>query len=411
MNFYIETLGCKVNLYESEYIKQTLIKKGFSYVEDITKADIAILNTCSVTNNSDNKSLKRARFIRKNNPDAIFALCGCSSQNDIEKYSNIKIDIVLGNKDKSLIPDLIEEYIKTNKNYINICNPKDLEFENMFIDNFSQVRAYIKIQDGCENFCSYCVIPYVRGKVRFKLYNEVLKEVKSLANNNIKEIVLTGIHTGSYPNLVNLISDISKINGIKRIRISSIEITELKEDFIKLLKNNNVVCDHLHIPLQAGSDEILKRMNRKYDLSYYENKINDIRKVRPDISISTDVIVGHPYENDDLFEETLKFCEKMNFSKIHVFPYSDRKGTAASRMDEHVSGNIIKNRVRNLIDLSNILEEKYKNKFINKKLEILIESNNDNDSSGYTSNYIKIKVNEKIAVNQMYNVVLEKINL
>ncbi len=408
MKFYIETLGCKVNQYESNYIRENLINKGFFEVQEIKEADVAILNTCSVTNTSDNKCLKRARHIRKNNEHCIFIVCGCSTQNDISKYKDINIDIILGTKDKSKICELINEYSKNRKPYENICNPMEFEFENMELSSYNQIRAYIKIQDGCENYCSYCVIPFVRGKVRFKNYNEVINEATKLAENGFKEIVLTGIHTGSYPDLVNLINDIANIKGIERIRLSSIEITELNDDYLSLLKSNKVICDNLHIPLQAGSDSILKRMNRKYDLKYFEEKVNKIRSVRKNIYISTDVIVGHPYETEDCFNETMSFCKKMKFAKIHVFPYSDRDGTAASRMDEHVRPEIIKLRSKKLNDLSNDLENEYINAYVDKDVELLIEEQKEGFSVGHSNNFLKLKIPGNYNVNDIISIRIKK---
>ncbi len=409
MKFYIETIGCKVNLYESEFVKQSLLKEGFFQCGKNEKADVIILNTCSVTNTSDSKCLKIARRLKRENEKALFVVCGCSTQNDKKAYELMDIDIILGNKDKALIPKLIKNLKKDTKS-INISDPNKFEFENMYIDTFAQTRAYIKIQDGCENFCSYCVIPYVRGRVRFKEYNKVIKEAEGLALNNYKEIVLTGIHTGSYPNLPNLINDISKISGIKRIRISSIEITELKEEFMNVLKDNKVLCDHLHIPLQAGSDSILKRMNRKYDTKTYEAIINKIRNIRPGINISTDVIVGHPYETDLNFEETINFCKKIKFSKIHVFPYSDRNGTLASKMEEHVNPTVIKDRSKKLIEVSEILEKDYIRKFYDEKHDVLIEDIKDSYSIGHTSNFLKIKCDKSFKRNEFYEIKLTKEN-
>ncbi len=410
MKFYIETLGCKVNHYESNFIKENLIKEGFFEVENINEADVSILNTCSVTNTSDTKCLKRARHIRKENPNGIFIVCGCSTQNDKDRYKEIKIDIILGTKDKTKIPNLIKEYIKTDSPYENICNPKEFAFENMEISTFDQIRAYIKIQDGCDNYCSYCIIPYVRGNIRFKEYTSVIQEVKKLASNGYQEIVLTGIHTGSYPNLHTLINDITNIPGIKRVRLSSIEITELDNNFLNLLKTNNIICDNLHIPLQAGSDVVLKRMNRKYNTKYFEEKINEIRTIRNDIYISTDVIVGHPCETKELFEETLDFCKKIKFSKIHVFPYSDRNGTAASRMDNHVDQKDIKIWSKKLSDLSKELENNYKEKFIGETFEVLIEDEKESYSVGHTSNFLKIKC-PKNKINTFTNIKIDKENV
>lgn len=404
MNFNVITLGCKVNAYESNYIKESLINNGFSFCEDLSLCNIIVINTCTVTDTSDKKSLKLVRRMRRENPKCILVVCGCSTQNNSDLYKNIDIDIILGNKDKSLIPELIKDYLNNPEKKIFITKNRDLPFENMQISNFDQVRAYIKVQDGCNNFCSYCIIPFVRGTIRSKDFDEVISEATTLAKNGYKELVLTGIHTGSYnsngKDLSDLISRLFEIDELQRIRLSSVEITELNDKFLKLL-NNPKMCKHLHIPLQSGCDEILKIMNRKYDTKYYMDKINAIRKIVPDISITTDVIVGHNYETDELFLKTYEFCKKVNFAKIHVFPYSKRTGTAASRMDGEVSEEVKKKRTKELICLSNKLEFDYYNKFKGMELDILIESNH-NQSIGHTSNYLKVILPEVLEVNKIY---------
>ena len=277
MKFYIETLGCKVNSYESDYIKKSLVNNGFLQIDDYTLADVVIINTCTVTNQADNKSLKRVRKLKRECKNAILVVCGCSVQNNPELYENIGIDILLGNKDKSKINDLIREFIKNKVPYEYIEKNRNLEFEDMEIDEFHHTRAFIKIQDGCNNFCSYCVIPFVRGTNRSKSFDKIIEESNKLVNSGHKEIVLTGIDTGSYndngKDLVDLINELSKIDGLLRIRLSSVEITQLNDKFMDMLKSNNKLCNHLHIPLQSGSNEILKKMNRKYDLDYFNNKI------------------------------------------------------------------------------------------------------------------------------------------
>ena len=410
MKFNILTFGCKVNQYESNMMKEKMLSSSFLFEENLDKADIIIVNTCSVTNVADKKCLKTIRKIKREYPEKVLAITGCSSQNKQEIYEKLDADILIGNKDKSKIADYIKEFLQTEKHVIKFYNERNLEFEDMMINNYNHVRAFIKIEDGCDNFCSYCIIPFVRGSVRSKKFAEVINEAKILAEKNHKEIVLTGIHTGRYESdnhdLTDLINALSKIEKIKRIRISSIEITELNDKFLNMLKENPKVCDHLHIPLQAGSNEILKRMNRKYDLEFYENKIKEIRNIRPDISISTDIIVGFPYETDELFAECLKFSEKMEFSKIHVFPYSLREGTAAAQMDHQVPSEIKKNRVRKLIELSNKLEKNYIDKFKGKSLDILVEECNNNISIGHTSNYIKMEVSENLEIGQIYSRIL-----
>ncbi len=406
MKFNIVTFGCKVNQYESNMMKERMLSSNFFYVENISEANIIVVNTCSVTNVADKKCLKMIRRIKREYPNSILVVAGCSSQNKQEIYENLDIDILIGNKDKSKIDILLKEYIKTHKRYVKFYNDRKLDFEDMLISDYNHIRAFIKIEDGCDNFCSYCIIPYVRGSVRSKNFETVIKEAKLLTQKGHKEIVLTGIHTGHYMDngydLTDLINELSKIEDLLRIRISSIEITELNDKFLNMLSTNKKVCDHLHIPLQAGSDEILKKMNRKYDLKYYEDKINKIRMIRPDISITTDIIVGFPYETDKLFNETLEFSRKINFSKIHVFPYSIRLGTSAANMPNQVDESIKKERVKKLMDLSETMEKEYYNKFVGKELDILVEECDNNVSIGHSSNYLMIRLNEKLEVGQIY---------
>ncbi len=410
MKFNIVTFGCKVNQYESNMMKEKMLSSNFFYEENMSDANIIIVNTCSVTNVADKKCLKMIRKIKREYPNALLVVAGCSSQNNQNVYEALDIDILLGNKDKSKIAELIKEYLDTEKKYVKFYNERDLDFEDMLINDYNHVRAFVKIEDGCDNFCSYCIIPFVRGSVRSKDFDTVIKEAKLLTEHGHKEIVLTGIHTGHYMSnnhdLTDLINELSKIDDLLRIRISSIEITELNDKFLEMLKINKKVCNHLHIPLQAGSDEILKRMNRKYDLAYYEEKINKIRSIRPDISITTDIIVGFPYETDELFSETLEFSKKMNFSKIHVFPYSIRVGTAAASMPNQVDEVTKKVRVKKLMSLSKKQEKEYYEKFKGKELDILVEECDNNVSIGHTSNYLMVTLNENLLVGKIYKRIL-----
>ncbi len=410
MKFNIVTFGCKVNQYESNMMKEKMLSSNFFYEENMSDANIIIVNTCSVTNVADKKCLKMIRKIKREYPNALLVVAGCSSQNNQNVYEALDIDILLGNKDKSKIAELIKEYLDTEKKYVKFYNERDLDFEDMLINDYNHVRAFVKIEDGCDNFCSYCIIPFVRGSVRSKDFDTVIKEAKLLTEHGHKEIVLTGIHTGHYMSnnhdLTDLINELSKIDDLLRIRISSIEITELNDKFLEMLKINKKVCNHLHIPLQAGSDEILKRMNRKYDLAYYEEKINKIRGIRPDISITTDIIVGFPYETDELFSETLEFSKKMNFSKIHVFPYSIRVGTAAASMPNQVDEVTKKVRVKKLMALSKKQEKEYYEKFKGKELDILVEECDNNVSIGHTSNYLMVTLNENLLVGKIYKRIL-----
>ena len=410
MKFNIITLGCKVNSYESNFMKEALVKNGFSFCNLNEKCDILILNTCTVTDTSDKKSLKEVRRLKRENPNAILVVCGCSVQNDKTKYDNLGINILMGNINKSNIVSIIEKYLDDKTPVEYVAKTRDLPFENMEVDISDHTRAYIKIEDGCDNFCSYCIIPFVRGKKRSKDFSLVLREVQHLANNGYKEIVLTGIDTGGYESngkdLTDLIHEMSKINGIERIRQSSIEITQINEKFINELKNNKKICDHIHIPLQSGSDSILKLMNRKYDLKYFFDKIDMIRSVRPDISITTDVIVGFPGETEEMFLETMETCKKINFSKIHAFPYSERKGTKASMMDGKVPESVKHERVKKLLELSDSLEKSYYDKFKGKNKDVLIEEVNEFGSKGHTSNYLMVHTNEKLQKGEIYNLLV-----
>lgn len=410
MKFNIITLGCKVNSYESNFMKEALVKNRFSFCNLNEKCDILILNTCTVTDTSDKKSLKEVRRLKRENPNAILVVCGCSVQNDKTKYDDLGINILMGNINKSNIVSIIEKYLDDNTPVEYVAKTRDLPFENMEVDISDHTRAYIKIEDGCDNFCSYCIIPFVRGKKRSKDFSLVLREVQHLANNGYKEIVLTGIDTGGYESngkdLTDLIHEMSKINGIERIRQSSIEITQINEKFINELKNNKKICDHIHIPLQSGSDSILKLMNRKYDLKYFFDKIDMIRSVRPDISITTDVIVGFPGETEEMFLETMETCKKINFSKIHAFPYSERKGTKASMMDGKVPESVKHERVKKLLELSDSLEKSYYDKFKGKNKDVLIEEVNESGSKGHTSNYLMVHTNEKLQKGEIYNLIV-----
>jgi len=411
MRFNIITLGCKVNAYESEAMKELLLKDNYMYNSDLSVCDVIIINTCSVTNMADVKSRKIIRRVRRENPNAILVVCGCSTQNNQETYKDMDINILLGNRKKSEIVNILKEYIKNNNKYSYFTNDRDLTFETMKVEKFtSQTRAYIKIQDGCNNFCSYCIIPHVRGDIRSKEFNSIIEEAKVLVENGHYELVLTGIHTGSYndngKDLVDLIYELAKIEQLKRIRISSIEITELNDKFMDLLKNCVKVCDHLHIPLQAGSDNVLKRMNRKYNKEYFKNKIEEIRTIRPNISITTDVIVGHPYETEEDFVECYEFCKEINFSTIHVFPFSVRTGTSAASMPNQVAENIKKERAHKLLALSNELTNNYYEKYINKTVKVLVEETNKDCSwgLGHTDNYLLVELKDKIEANYFYDV-------
>lgn len=415
MKFNIVTFGCKVNSYESEYMREQLEKEGYQYIDDYKNSDIVIVNTCSVTNMADNKSKKMIRNIRRDNSDAILMVCGCTAENHRDELDELDIDILIGNKDKSKVVELINEYKKSNSKYKMFYNERRLDFEDMEIDDFSLTRAFVKIQDGCNNYCAYCIIPYVRGSIRSKPIEEAIKEIERLVDKGHKEIVFTGINTGAYGkeigkyDLTDLIREISKFDKLERIRVSSIEITEINDKFIEELKNNKKLCGHLHVSLQSGCSDVLKRMNRKYTNEEYLEKVNKIRKVRPDINLTTDVIVGFPGESEDNFLECVEFCKKVGFSKIHVFPYSIRKGTKAAEMEDQVPNEIKKDRARRLIEIDKKLQYEYNNIFLNKVVSVLIEECNDNISIGHTENFLKVLINEKLDINKNYNILITEI--
>ncbi len=410
--FLIKTLGCKVNTYESEFIRTLLLQNNFEEVFD--NADICIVNTCTVTNTADNKSKQVINNIKKTNPNAIVVALGCFTQfRKNEITSLINADIILGNKDKSKVLDYIKEYEKNKKQIVVFDDMENLGFEDMEIKTFHhRHRAFVKIEDGCNNFCSFCIIPYVRGRVRSKEFNKCIMEINDLSLSGYKEIVLTGIHTGQYNSngkrLSDLINKISENKLIKRIRLSSVEIVELDEGMMNVLKNVKEFVSHLHIPLQSGSDRILKLMNRRYDTKEFMSIVEKTRSIRPNISLTTDVIVGFPGETEEDFKETLDFCRKVDFAKIHVFPYSDRNGTVASKMKDKVIGNIKKDRVHRLIELSNKLEMNYFNSFIGKEVTVLIEEEKDNMYYGFTDNYIPLKLSGNYKTNEIYKIVLTK---
>lgn len=411
MKCCVITLGCKVNTYESEYIKESFKNNNYDIVDINDSPDVIIINTCTVTNQSDAKSRKVIRQARKLNKDAIIVVCGCSSEHHKDNIVDTNIDILIGNYYKSSIVDLVNEYKINRVKIVKFIDMKHVPFEDMKINNFlNKTRAFVKIQDGCNNFCSYCIIPYMRGTIRSKDIETAYNEIKDLTDKGYQEIVLTGIHTGSYGtgkgyDLVDLIRKISTLDNLKRIRISSIEITELNDKFMEELKVNNKICNHLHIPIQSGSNNVLKLMNRKYNIDKFKSIIDKLRSVRNDINITTDLIVGFPTESDDDFIETYNNLIDIGFSKIHTFPYSIRNNTKASTMMQ-VNDKIKKIRTHKILTLSDILENKYYEMFIGKTLSVLIEEVYSDKSIGHTDNYIKVIINDKLNRNEFYDVVI-----
>ncbi|MGM9849514.1 MAG: tRNA (N(6)-L-threonylcarbamoyladenosine(37)-C(2))-methylthiotransferase MtaB [Bacilli bacterium] len=413
MKFYIYNLGCKVNSYESNVMKDNLINNGF-ILSSLDDADIVIINSCCVTNTASNKTMKLIRHVY-NNYSVILVVVGCFIQSRKEDLSDIPGDILIGNKNKSMISSYINKYLDTRERIEDLYDVSDVSFESMKLNNYDHTRAFIKIQDGCNNFCSYCIIPFTRGGVRSKKKEDVLSEVRALISSGHKEIVLTGIHTGNYGtefdnyDFACLLNDLVKIDGLQRLRISSIEITEINDRVIDIIKNNKVLVDHMHIPLQSGSDSILKAMNRKYDIKYFIDKINTLRSIRPDISITTDVIVGFPGETDELFLETVNNIKKIGFTKLHVFPYSRRTGTVADKMDNQIDECIKKKRVRVLLDLSKELEINYMKKFIGKTVSFIPEVIKDGYLIGHTGNYLNVKCKGDTLIHDSIDVTLKDI--
>lgn len=407
MKFAIHTFGCKVNIYESEYIINLMQNNGYTLVNFNEEADIYIINTCTVTNEADKKDRKLIHTTRNNHKDSLLIVMGCYSQLNPQ---SIDADIILGNKHKSKIIELIKKYNHTKEKIILIEDISKTTFEDMYINRFIEhTRGFVKIQDGCNAFCSYCTIPYARGGLRSKDFNTVVKEVTNLVNNGYQEIVLTGIHTGRYgieknTNLEKLLKELVQIPNIFRIRLSSIEINEITDGIIELIKENKVMAKHLHIPLQSGSNTILKKMNRLYDIDFFHKRIEYIRKEIPDISITTDLIVGFPGETDKLFKETINTLNKIKFTKIHTFPYSKRNGTKAARMNDHIDGITKKCRVREIINLSDKYELEYYKQNINKIYDGIIETRKDNKKIVITSNYIPVEIDTNLDNNTRVNI-------
>lgn len=396
------TLGCKVNQYETEAMAELFVKNGYEITEDYN-CDVFVLNTCTVTNLSDRKSRQQISKIRSENSDAIIAVVGCYSQVSPDEIENIEgVNVILGTKYRKEIVELCELAKSSNKIINKVENiGKNREFEELTINTeHSMTRAYIKIQEGCSQFCSYCIIPYARGPIRSRNIRDIVLEAKRLADNGFKEIVLTGIHVASYGKdlenddigLIDVIEDIGQIDKIKRIRLSSLEPRIVDKQFLDKLSKVEQFCDHFHLSLQSGSDSILQSMNRKYDTDLYEKTINLIREYYPYAAITTDIIVGFPGETDEDFEKTLNFVDKIQFSKIHVFKYSNRKGTVASKMKNQVSGVVKKERSKLLIEKSKYYTDKFLDNMLNQPIKVLFESKNDDGYiKGYTTNYIRVK--------------------
>ncbi len=397
------TLGCKVNQYETNGMIQEFQLAGYQIVDFEEKADIYVINTCTVTNMSDRKSRQTLRQAKKNNPDAIVVAVGCYVQVAKQEVEEIpEIDFVLGTNTKKDIVKYVEQYIKENKLFEETI---DDVMQNKSYGDFGSVtftektRAVIKVQDGCDRFCSYCIIPYARGRVRSREPEKVIEEIKEIAQNGIKEVVITGIHVASYGKdfeteyrLIDLLEEINEIQGIERIRLGSIEPLLLTDEFLNRFSKMDKMCHHFHLSLQSGCTETLKRMNRRYTAEEFAEIVKRVRNIYPDAILTTDIIVGFPGETDEEFEKTYEFLKDINFYKMHIFKYSPRKGTKAENMPNQVSGDIKEKRSKILLELSNKNELAYQESYVGKTVDVLFEEKDGEYYKGHTPNYLMVKV-------------------
>ena len=413
------TLGCKVNQYETNGMIQQFKDHGYDVVEFDDKADIYVINTCTVTNMSDRKSRQFLRQAKKNNQDSVVVAVGCYvqvSKDEIEKIP--EIDLCLGTNDKTQIVEFVEKYIneKTKKEELdNILY--DADFEDFGTVTYTEkTRAVIKVQDGCDRFCSYCIIPFARGKVRSRNPESIIEEISKIAENGIKEVVITGIHVASYGRdfkndyrLIDLLEEVNGISGIERIRLGSIEPLLITEEFMERLIKLKKVCHHFHLSLQSGCTETLKRMNRRYTAEEFEEIVNRLRKYYDDVILTTDIIVGFPNESEDEFNTTYEYLKKINFYKMHVFKYSPRKGTKAAEMSGQIPGDVKEERSKALLALSDNNEIAYLDSYIGKEVEVLFEEcEEEGIYKGHTANYIMVKVkSDKDLSNKLLKVVIK----
>lgn len=411
VSFY--TLGCKVNQYETNAMEQQFIKNNYEIVENTQKADIYVINTCTVTNMAERKSRQMLRRVKEINPSAVLVVCGCYAQvakNELEQIP--EIDIILGINEKNEIVQIVENYMEKmaeQDKRSQEAEIDDVSKQKEFLD-FGDVtyteknRAVVKVQDGCNMFCSYCIIPYARGRIRSRKIESVVSEIEKIAKEGIKEVVITGIHVASYGKdfdnentskkirLIDLLEAINKIDGIDRIRLSSLEPTIVDEEFATRLSKLDKICDHFHLSLQSGCDETLKRMNRKYTTQIYRDAVATLRKYYPEASFTTDVIVGFPGETDEEFAKTYEFLKEIDFYRLHVFKYSPRRGTVAEKMSNQIDGNKKEERSNKLIELSNSTENKHNQSYIGKTVKVLFEEFEDGFFKGHTTNYMMVKV-------------------
>ena len=414
--FSTYNLGCKVNAYELSAISSLLIKEGFK--EDNENPDVVIINTCSVTAPADQKSRQHIRKMQKLFPNAVIAVMGCYAQGNYKFIEEeIKPTILLGTSHRKDVVELIKQALQDHE-YKTLIeeNTRQFEYEELGITSYSEnVRAFLKIQDGCNNFCTYCIVPYRRGKMRSRNKENVINEAKYLVEQGYQEIVLSGIHVGGYGqdlkdcSFSDLVEELSNIPNLKSLRISSIEESEIDDKLISLIKTKDNLAKHLHIPLQSGSTHVLKMMNRKYTRDQFIARIKEIKKQVPNVMISGDVIVGFPQETEEDFMDTYNLCKEC-FNMLHVFPYSQRPGTVAARMEGQISPEVKKDRSKRLLALGEELYAAYANKFVGQEVTVLIEKYDEKQQAyiGHTSNYLEVKIPLESKVGEYKTIKLQK---
>ncbi len=391
------TLGCKVNRYDSDAMRSLFLSRGYTAVEE--DADIYVINTCSVTSIGDKKSRQMIRRIRRENPDAIIAAAGCYAQLSPKDVAKAGCDVIVGNQNRAHIVDYIEEAERgtVSSHVVDIMQVK--EFENMTVtaEGEETTRAFIKVQEGCDNYCTFCIIPYARGRLKSRRPEDAVREAAELAEKGYREIVLTGIHLGNYgrdlhdgTTLSTLVEALLDIPGLSRIRLGSIESVEVSEELIAVINREPRVCRHLHLPLQSGSDTVLRRMNRHYRLAEFKHLIEELRRRIPGLAVTTDLIVGFPGETEALFEETLETLRELRFSGIHVFPYSQRTGTPAATYPDQVPMQVKKERVHRVEELEKEIARKYRESFLGKTVRVLAEEEKNGRFEGLSDEYIRV---------------------
>lgn len=396
------SLGCKVNQYETNAMAQKFIEHGYEVVEFDEYADVYIVNTCTVTNVADRKSRQMLRRAKEINKDATLVACGCYAQVAKDELKKIpEIDLIIGNNEKNDIIQIVENHIsqKGAEDLVSDVMYK-LDYVELGTTTYTEkTRAVIKVQDGCDRFCSYCLIPYARGQIRSRKIENVIEEIKKVVEEGINEVVITGIHIASYGRdfkgenigLIDLLEEINKIQGLHRIRLGSIEPTIITDEFVERLSKLDKICDHFHLSLQSGCTETLKRMNRRYTTEEFKAVTKRLRAKFPNAALTTDIIVGFPGETDEEFNTTYEFLKEIAFYKMHIFKYSQRKGTKAAVMPNQVDGKIKEERSKKLIELSNENEYNYNKKYIGKQVEVLFEEREGEYLKGHTTNYIVVK--------------------